>query len=142
VTDVLRVRRTVMDGVLVVHAVGEVDMTTAPHLAREIEQACAEAGHHTCLVIDLTGVSFLASAGLALLVRAQQRCREHGRSLRVVAPHRSVHRPITLTGLDEVLDVVPSIAHAVGETATAGRRADGGGQDQPPSAAGNGAGRH
>lgn len=65
------------------------------------------------LVLDLTGLKFLGSAGLALLVRCDLLCQDRGNQLRIVAANGAVLRPITLTGLDKVLTTVPSLAEAV-----------------------------
>lgn len=134
-TDVLHVRRTVIGDAVVVHVVGEVDMTTAPQLECELERAFDQAGADTPLVVDLAPVSFLASAGLAALVRAHQRSLREGRSLRMVAAHRAVLRPIEVTGLDDVLDVVPTVGQAVG---TVDLVPDAG-HTEPPTRAGDGA---
>ncbi|GDY32281.1 STAS domain-containing protein [Gandjariella thermophila] len=109
----LHIRNDSPDHALVVRVSGEVDMTTAAQLERQLEQACAQAGPEAAVVVDLLDVSFLDAAGLGAMVRVQQRCHQHGHRLRVVASHRPVLRPLTLTGLDAVLEVVPSLADAL-----------------------------
>jgi anti-sigma B factor antagonist len=131
VTDALGIQRTRVGAAVVVEATGEVDMATAPALEREIEQACAEIRPPAPIVVDLTGVSFLGSAGLTVLVQAERRCRAHGHTLRVAAQHRAVLRTITLTGLDQVLDIHPSVPQAVRTTAGNGLSEDGGQRGMP-----------
>jgi anti-anti-sigma factor len=82
---------------------GEVDMGTAEALEERLlaELSAAPA----ILVVDLTEVTFLASAGLAVLVRCHQQAGPT--SLRVVAGPTTV-RPIELTGLDRELAVFPT----------------------------------
>ncbi|MCG8919265.1 STAS domain-containing protein [Actinokineospora sp. PR83] len=65
------------------------------------------------IVLDLTAVSFLDSAGLSLLVTEHNRCAEHGVPLRLVADTSVVNRPIELTGLDRLLDIHPTVESAV-----------------------------
>ena len=66
----------------------------------------------SAIVLDLTDVSFLDSAGLSLLVREHSRCRDHGVPLRVVAATDVVMRPIELTGLDRLLEIHTTVGSA------------------------------
>jgi anti-anti-sigma factor len=99
------------DGVVVATVAGEVDMLTAPALRAAV---LAELEDCTVLVIDLSGVSFLGSAGLAVLVEASHEAQRRQVELRLVAAGRSVQRPLEITGLTEVLTTFPSRDDAVG----------------------------
>jgi anti-sigma B factor antagonist len=99
------------DGVVVATVAGEVDMLTAPALRAAV---LAELDDCTVLVIDLSGVSFLGSAGLAVLVEASHEAQRRQVELRLVAAGRSVQRPLEITGLTEVLTTFPSRDDAVG----------------------------
>ncbi|GAA2998121.1 STAS domain-containing protein [Actinokineospora diospyrosa] len=84
------------------HASGEIDMGTVSTLADALDTA-QESGS-AVVVVDLTEVTFLASAGLAALVAADQRARTTGGALVVVSPPAgAVHRAITVSSLDRVL---------------------------------------
>ncbi len=107
----LRLSSAVRGDALVLAAVGEIDSATAPRLQAAAEQAVA--ARPALLVLDLTGVEFLASAGLTVLVGVQQLA-EPAVPTRVVASGRAALRPIQLTGLDEKLNVVPSVEDALG----------------------------
>ena len=98
-------------GVVVATVSGEVDMLTAPSLRAVVT---AELADCAVLVIDLSGVSFLGSAGLAVLVEAAQQAERRQAALRVVATGRTVRRPLEITGLDEVLTTFPTRDDAVG----------------------------
>jgi anti-sigma B factor antagonist len=90
---------------------GEVDLLSAPVLAGEITAALAETP--ALLAIDLSEVSFLASIGMTVLLKAR---REAGATtgVRVVAPeHSVVERTLRLTGLYEALAVVATRADAL-----------------------------
>lgn len=58
------------DGVIVIDVVGELDMVTVPELRTYLAQKTARGPRH--LVLDLAGVSFLASYGLGLLLASHQ----------------------------------------------------------------------
>ncbi|MFF5098689.1 MULTISPECIES: STAS domain-containing protein [Actinosynnema] len=100
----------VAEGVTVVRVSGEVDMLTAPRLRSEVVERITPGG---VLVLDLGGVGFLGSAGLAVLVEAAQRSTREQAAFRVVAVERAVLRPLAATGLGEVFSVHPSVAEAL-----------------------------
>lgn len=89
---------------------GELDMQTTPKLGNALGQALRE--RPVLLVVDLSGVDFLGSAGLTALLDAQHSAGEHTR-LRLVANSRITLRPIQITGLDQRLSVYPSRADAL-----------------------------
>jgi anti-anti-sigma factor len=94
------------DGAAVVVRVrGEVDLVSAPELESSFVLALHE--RPAVLVADLTDVTFFASAGLAVLVNAQEQAGARTRFC-VVAPARAVRRPLELTGLTGVIAVYGS----------------------------------
>lgn len=98
------------DAATVLTVRGEVDMVTAPALAQEVGAALREAP--ALLVVDLTAVRFLSSAGLAVLVDAQARATS-GTVFRVVANSPGTLRVLELTGLDRTLAVHASLDDAL-----------------------------
>ncbi|RCW39952.1 anti-anti-sigma factor [Halopolyspora algeriensis] len=95
---------------LVVKVSGEIDLVTSPQLEQELTRALDT--RPEALVLDITGVTFLSSAGLAVLVGMHQYAGEHTR-FRVVADGAATLRPIQLMGLDGEFPVYPSTAEAV-----------------------------
>ena len=67
---------------MVVAAIGEVDVFTAPQLDAELTRLTHEG--RTSIVVDLSRVDFLDSTGLSVLVKALKRVRESEGSLDVV----------------------------------------------------------
>jgi anti-sigma B factor antagonist len=93
---------------------GEVDTLTAPRLEAGLDAALAAAPtDDTAVVVDLTGVTFLASSGLAVLIGGARRVSESGRRLHLVAASRAVTRPLEVTGADALFDVHPDVAAAL-----------------------------
>jgi anti-sigma B factor antagonist len=84
------------DGVTVVTAGGEIDMSNAGRFRDALSQAGADGAGFT---VDLTGVDYLDSAGLTALLPYASRIRIIATA--VLAPVLSV------TGLDPVTTVVP-----------------------------------
>jgi anti-anti-sigma factor len=91
-------------GAATVQVRGELDLAGVRGVGDEL-LACADAGGD--LTVDLHATTYLASAGVALLVEADRRVRAAGGRLRVlVAPGDVVRRALTLSGVDELLEVV------------------------------------
>jgi len=97
--------------VALVHVSGEVDMAAEAPLRRRIGEAMAD--EPSAVVLDLTGVTFFASAGLHILVDLQHDATARGVSLHVVADSRIVLRPMAITGVDQLVTVVASVDQAL-----------------------------
>lgn len=98
-------------GRTVVSATGEVDVFTAPVLDDALSGAVA--GGATSIVVDLSGVDFLDSTGLSVLVKALKRVRDADGSLDVVVTAERVAKVFRITGLDQVIPVHASLADAL-----------------------------
>lgn len=91
--------------------VGEVvDLATAPVLEEAINGLLAKGPK--ALIVDLSGVTFLASVGLRLLVSTHEKVGESGQ-FAVVASGPITSRPIQLTKLDEVFAMYPTLDEAL-----------------------------
>lgn len=96
-------------GKLVIEAVGEVDLTTAPQLRETILAAIADA-EKLPLVIDLSQVDFIDSAGLALLVEARKKLAPAGRTLNVLlTAGRQPERVLKLGRFDTIMKLAYSL---------------------------------
>ncbi len=96
------------DGVVTVKVVGEVDTFTAPVLRSTLDSQLEQSPRE--LVIDLSGVQFLGSAGLAVLVETQKSARSREVALRLIATTRAVTRPLEVTGLIDLFTIADSSA--------------------------------
>lgn len=103
--DLLWMQRTVEGHSVVVRAGGELDMLTAPRLSGQLDLAEAIVVPPAPVVLDLSGLTFLSSAGLSLLLEHDRRCAELGSRLEIVPGGRAVTRPLEATGLDEILTI-------------------------------------
>ncbi|OBH74816.1 anti-anti-sigma factor [Mycobacterium scrofulaceum] len=103
-------RRDAGDAV-VLQVSGVVDIITAPSLATHIDVALA--GTPAVLVIDLTEVDFLSSAGITVLVEVHRLTENSPTSLRVAADGSATSRPLRIVGLDEFIDLYPTVDEAL-----------------------------
>ena len=89
-----------LDGTVTLRPSGELDLATAPLLERALD-GVLQGGH--AVVLDLSGLTFADCAGLEPIRWARQR-RTSDR-IRVVGARPPVERVLTLTGLQEPLNV-------------------------------------
>lgn len=87
------------DGTPVVYLSGELDLTSAGQFSTAIDAALDS--HPGTLILDASGLKFMDSSGIVLLVSATQRVQE----VQVRDPSPIVRRLIELTGLSKVLRI-------------------------------------
>jgi anti-sigma B factor antagonist len=98
--------------VVVVAPQERVDAFNATELRAELERLSADGA--TNLVMDLSAVPFLDSAGLAALVSALKRSRLAGGDVKLVWPkEKAAQRILSLTKFDRVFDWFESTEEAV-----------------------------
>jgi anti-sigma B factor antagonist len=109
----MQLRTEVVDiaGWTVVSVFGEVDVATAPELKERLTGLVNNG--RAMLVLDLSGVDFLDSTGLGMIVSALKRARTHGGDLRIVCTESRITRLFEITGLDKALTVMPTVDSAV-----------------------------
>ncbi|SFQ95968.1 anti-anti-sigma factor [Lentzea waywayandensis] len=118
-----------LPGVVVLAVRGEVDSCTSPllrdRLLDHVRPTCRQ------LVVDLTAVTFLAAAGLTVLVAVREAATAAGVRLFLVADTPAVLRPLMITGLDGVFDVCPDIEHVRLRLGAVAEQVLGGSRDDP-----------
>ena len=109
----LMARRTrYRDDLYVVTVAGELDLKTAPELARVMRGELPPV-----LVADLTRVTFLSAAGLRILVDTAQRAWDAGCVLGVVAEGPLALRVLRMSGVAASIPTFESLSDAVRELA-------------------------
>jgi anti-sigma B factor antagonist len=86
------------DGVLTVAVSGEIDLATGPDVERAIAVAIGSDGVSEVRV-DLSGVEFLDSSGVALLLKGRRAADERGVGFRVSGAHGITLQVLELTGV-------------------------------------------
>lgn len=104
-------------GTTVVEVGGEVDVYSAAQLRDALDRFIGAGTTH--FVLDLTGVGFLDSTGLGVLVGRLRRVRLQQGSIHVVCSVPKILRVFSITGLDQVFPI-----HAHRDDALAACRAD------------------
>lgn len=100
---------------LLVRVVGDLDLESAPVLTANLK---AQLGPRP-LVLDLSGVEFMDSSGLGVLVGAHKEAVARGGALVLAAPSPRVHKIFKVTKLHKVFAVHETLDQAVEAVATA-----------------------
>lgn len=98
-----RIETRAAGAVVRVAVFGEVDAASAP----ELEACLAAAAGAGCaeLELDFSGLGFIDSSGLSVLVAAHKQLRESGIQLVIASPPLPARRIFDISGLDQVLTI-------------------------------------
>ena len=88
---------------------GVVDMLTSPKLDTAISAVLAK--NPAAIIVDLSDVDFLASAGMGVLVAARDRASQTA-GFAVVADGPATSRPLRLVGLADVIGMYSTLDEA------------------------------
>jgi anti-sigma B factor antagonist len=102
--------RTNRGGYVIVALGGELGIASAPALREQLLSLLRAASH---LIIDLSAIEHADASGLAVLVGSGRRARLLGGSVRLAAPSPEVARVLSATGINQHLDIFPTIRAAI-----------------------------
>lgn len=94
----------------VVTVTGEIDVVTAPDLA---DCLTAQLAGSQVVVVDLDGVRFLGSAGVAALFEANELATRRDRDLQLVSHSRTANLALQVTGLSTCFTFAESVPAAL-----------------------------
>ena len=113
-SDLARVEGERQGTVCLVRVHGEIDLSNAHEVSSEIGDAMGQEARR--LVVDLSGTTYLDSAGVALLLRLAERLRSRRRQLHLVVPRGSpVRRVLLFTGLPRVIPMEARLEEALAQ---------------------------
>ena len=93
-----------LNGALIIAFTGDIDLQTSPDV-RQVLMETIEKGR-SCLV-DLSGVGYIDSSGVASLVEGLQAIRKKGNKLILVSVSEKAMRVFQLARLDKVFTICP-----------------------------------
>jgi anti-sigma B factor antagonist len=100
--------------VAVVTLPAEIDVTIADTVRDELLAILGQGA--VLLIADLSKTKFCDSAGVSSLVRTYRQASTSGSALRLVVGTPSVQRVLSITGVDRLVDVFPSVAASLAGT--------------------------
>lgn len=95
----------------VVDVTGEIDVYTAPVLREELASLIDT--EHTDILVNLTGVRFMDSTGLGVLVGALKKVRTVGGDLQLVIDQEKILKVFRITALTQVFTIHASVDEAI-----------------------------
>jgi len=99
------------NGRTIVEVAGEIDVYTAPRLREQLAEL-VDSGRYD-IVVDMSGVEFLDSTGLGVLVGGLKRVRTHDGSLHLVCTQERILKIFRITGLTKVFPIHETVEAAV-----------------------------
>jgi anti-sigma B factor antagonist len=92
---------------------GRVDSSTAPQLTKTLNKVTGDGNFK--LVLDLTGLEYMSSAGFRALLATQRNCKRFNRGQVILAavPER-IHEALELAGFTELFKTYDDALTAVG----------------------------
>ncbi len=92
---------------------GRVDSSTAPQFSQALEKI-TNSGHYK-IVIDMSGIDYMSSAGFRALLASQRVCKRYNRGELVLASvPDTIHEALELAGFTELFKTFDDPLKAVG----------------------------
>ena len=107
----MKIEVTKENDIAIVAVEGEIDVETSPQLRERFDELLAQGEHN--FVIDLTGVDFIDSSGLAAFVRLFKRVRIGEGDVKLCGLRPEILKIFELTRLNRVFDIFDTRAEAV-----------------------------
>ncbi len=114
------------EGYTICRPVGELDAFTVS----QFRQALAEMASSKRLLIDMSGVPFVDSAGLGALIGGIRRARELGGDVAVSCNRPTLVRLLRTTGFDRIVTVTETVDEAIAALDARSSESDGGGESE------------
>jgi anti-sigma B factor antagonist len=108
----LELSKHVADGHTVVELRGELDVSTVADLRDWLFAVLGE-DRTSSIILDLSGLSFMDSTGLGVLVATERRAHQLGGALSLAGPQKIVARALHTTSLDKHFPIFPTVDEAL-----------------------------
>lgn len=106
--------------VVVARLTGEIDLSNADGIERVIAEATPN--HVLALILDVSALDYLDSAGIHLIYRLREKLRARGQTLRLVIPPDSpANDALRLAGVSRNVETVETLDAAMAEFSTESR---------------------
>lgn len=99
------------ENIWVVAPEGRVDLSAAGSIEESLNGLLSEGRAH--IVVDFSGVSYMASAGLRVLILALRRARNLGGDMRLAAASSNVQQVLKMSGMETLFGVHETVAEAI-----------------------------
>lgn len=107
------ITQRVEDGITVVQPDGRIDTEAAEQLDQVLQAALASGGYK--IVVDMSKVEYISSAGLRSLAAVLVKCRDEGGDMKLAALNERVTRVFKIIGFDLLMSVTDTPETAISE---------------------------
>jgi anti-sigma B factor antagonist len=98
------------DGITEIALIGRLDVVGLQRVETRFFAFTAAARRNT--ILDLAGLEFIASLGIGMLISSAKTLWQHGAKMVLVNPRPDVDAVLRMTGIDNAIPIVASIADA------------------------------
>ena len=98
----------------------EIDVSNADQVREDLLMAVAQGA--SLVIADMSATTFCDSAGVTALVRAARKANASGTGLRLATSAPAVTRVLAITGVDQLIEIYPSVAAAMAAPGTEAAR--------------------
>jgi anti-sigma B factor antagonist len=109
----MEITQRVEDGIAVVQPNGRIDTEAAEQLDQVLQAAVASGSHK--IVVDMSEVEYISSAGLRSLAAVLVRCRDEGGDMKLAGLNERVTRVFKIIGFDLLMSVSDTVETAISE---------------------------
>ena len=99
------------NGIAVIAVRGSVDALTAADLSQVLNGQIADGNVN--VIVDLTGLEFMSSAGLRALLGTVKESRSNGGDLRIASSNPGIDKVLKMSGFNNIAKVFTSAADAL-----------------------------
>jgi len=107
----MEIQRKVAEQAVIVAVIGSVDALTSPELSGEFSAQIA--ANQVKIVLDLSQVDFMSSAGLRALLNGLKDTRQASGDLRLAAAKPGVTKVLKMSGFNTIIKTYESVAEAL-----------------------------
>ena len=107
----MNIAKEYADGRLTLYLNGELDHHSARLAMKTIEQYMEETLPVQC-VLDMSGLTFMDSSGIALILKAHKLARANGGEVRVEHPSCQVLRVMETSGIERIVPIAQEIGRS------------------------------
>jgi len=90
---------------VIAHVTGELDHCSAPAVRRELDRMIADPGVKQ-LVLDLSGMTFMDSSGIGVILGRYREMRRRGGGVAVRGMNPHVEKIFLLSGMNQVIEII------------------------------------
>lgn len=109
----MQITSTQQDGVTIMALNGNLDAITVDQVAETVAAELAQPNPK--IILDLSGVEFMSSAGLRAILASAQEARNSDGDLRLAAAQSNVKRVLDFSGFTKILKYYDTVAAAVSD---------------------------